>query len=383
MPKTKTQEEFINQIIKIHKNKYNYDKVNYIGDKVKVIITCKIHGDFEQIPSGHIQGRGCRQCAIDARAKNKKKSQEQFILESLKIHGNMYNYNKVNYKYARKKVIIGCKIHGDFEQYPYVHLKGNGCKKCGTVRTTNLRTKSKEEFINQTKQIHGDKYIYDKTEYINSDSKIIIICKIHGDFCQTPANHLWGKGCQKCAIDTRADFCRKTPDQFIIEAVQKHGDKYEYSKVNYINIDTKVIITCKKHGDFEQTPYEHLRGLGGCTRCPYKTETKCIEYLELISEEKFKKQRPLFLNGLELDGYSEKLKLAIEYNGEQHYEFIEFFHRNGPEDLESQKERDHIKQKLCNDNGVYLIVVPYYIENLKEFINQEYSNYLFLNSLSM
>ena len=81
----------------------------------------------------------------------------------------------------------------------------------------------------------------------------------------------------------------------------------------------------------------------------------------------------------ELDGYSEKLKLAIEYNGEQHYEFIEFFHRNGPEDLKAQKERDRIKQKLCNDNGIYLIVVPYNA-NLEQFISQEYNNYLFLKS---
>ena len=127
-----------------------------------------------------------------------------------------------------------------------------------------------EEFIKRAKKVHGDRYDYSKVKYINSNTKVIIICNKHGDFEQLPNNHSYrGDRCPKCAGKY------KTTEEFIKEAKIKHGDKYDYSKVKYINSNTKVIINCNKHGDFEQLPTCHLNG-EGCIKCGgnYKPTTE-------------------------------------------------------------------------------------------------------------
>ena len=374
----KSKEQFILDAKQIHGDKYDYSKVDYINCNTKILITCEFHEDFLQTPDSHLSGNGCKKCGVKLSQSSRTKTTEQFLIDAKQIHGDKYDYSKVNYINDSTKIEIICKIHGSYIQVPSDHIQKRGCKKCGIILRSISNTKSQEEFINQVKQIHGYKYDYSKVNYINDDKKVEILCKIHGLFIQAPNSHIQGKGCKKCGLILISDLKTKSQEQFIFDAKQIHGDKYDYSKVNYINCNIKVEIVCKSHGGFEQNTKNHLQG-AGCPRCVYKTETKCIEYLELISEEKFKKCKPTFLNGLELDGYSEKLGLAIEYNGEQHYEFIEFFHRNGPEDFEAQQERDSLKQKLCSENGVYLIVVPYYTKNLEQFISQKYNNYLFFN----
>ena len=123
---------------------------------------------------------------------------------------------------------------------------------------------SQNEFIRRAKEIHGDKFNYDKVNYINGSTKVIITCPVHGDFLQTPSNHLNG-GCKKCA-DSNRDYLRVTLDQFIDRANKKHKNKYDYSKVNYVNTKDKVIIGCPIHGDFEQEGNSHLLGIG-CPKC--------------------------------------------------------------------------------------------------------------------
>lgn len=119
-----------------------------------------------------------------------------------------------------------------------------------------------EQFIAKANDVHNNKYTYNKTNYINSRTKVIITCPKHGDFEQTPANHLYGKGCPKCS----GKF--KTTEEWIIEAKEIHGDKYDYSKTVFINTNTKVCIICPKHGEFWQLPYNHLSG-EGCSKCRY------------------------------------------------------------------------------------------------------------------
>lgn len=220
--------------------------------------------------------------------------------------------------------------------------------------------KTREQFIKESKEKHGNKYAYDKVEYINAYTHIIIICNIHNEFKQTPINHLSGHGCAKCAYLNKKN-------------------KYIYEKVNYVSTHAKVIIICKNHGDFKQNPNHHLSGKG-CPRRVHKAETKCVEHLENLSCVKFTKCRPKFLNGMELDGYNEELRLAIEYNGRQHYQYDNFFHNNKKE-FEEQKERDSIKKKICTDNNIYLMVIPYWTKDVENFIRYEYSKYEFLNIL--
>ena len=123
------------------------------------------------------------------------------------------------------------------------------------------------QFIEKSKQIHGYKYDYSKSKYIKSDENITIICKIHGEFPQTPNNHISGANCNKCGLESRKNK-RKTPiDEFIKKSNDKFNNKFDYSKVNYINSHTNIIIICPTHGEFSQTPYHHLKSKCGCHDC--------------------------------------------------------------------------------------------------------------------
>ena len=119
-----------------------------------------------------------------------------------------------------------------------------------------------EEFLEKAKEVHGDKYNYSKVEYINNSTKVCIICPIHGEFWQTPNNHLNGKNCPKCSHQSY----KYTLNNFIEKSNKIHNNKYDYSKVEYINNSTKVCIICPIHGEFWQMPKHHLQGYG-CKKC--------------------------------------------------------------------------------------------------------------------
>lgn len=125
------------------------------------------------------------------------------------------------------------------------------------------------DFTDKANKIHNFKYGYELVDYVNCSTKVIIICPDHGQFEQTPDNHIYGKGgCQKCAVLARALKRIKGIDQFIYEANQVHNDKYGYLNSKYVNSQTNIIITCYTHGDFLQIPNTHLKG-GGCFQCAH------------------------------------------------------------------------------------------------------------------
>jgi len=122
--------EFIAKARKVHGDTYNYDKVEYVSNKKKVVITCKEHGDFEKIPNAHLSGTRCPYCREKSRREKEKSNNMDFIAKARKVHGDTYNYDKVEYVKSNQKVIITCKEHGDFAQIPNSHLRGSGCPSC-------------------------------------------------------------------------------------------------------------------------------------------------------------------------------------------------------------------------------------------------------------
>jgi hypothetical protein len=184
-----TTEEFIKRAKKLHGDKYDYSLVDYKNARSKVIITCPIHGEFQQFSVGHLNGKGCRKCGGTDKSNTK-----NFIEKAKEIHNDKYNYSLVDYKNNRTKVKIICPIHGEFEQEPHSHLSGCGCKKCAGLN--KLTTK---EFIDKSIKIHNNKYDYCLVEYKNYSTKVKIICPIHGEFEQIPLNHFKGKGCKFCS----------------------------------------------------------------------------------------------------------------------------------------------------------------------------------------
>jgi hypothetical protein len=252
-----TTKEFIIEAKAIHGNKYDYSKVNYIGMHDKITIICPEHGEFKQEPSSHLHnGSGCSKCGDILRGLSRRNTQDEFIEKAKAIHGDKYDYSKVNYVTVHDKITIICREHGEFLQDPSNHLVGAQCPKC-SHRSFKY---SQEEFLDKIKAIHGNKYDYSKVNYVDCKTKIIIICREHGEWLQSPESHLNGNGCPKCMGRN------KTTDEFIIEAKTIHGNRYDYSKLNYVNSENKVIIICREHGEFLQNPCDHLGGKG-CSKC--------------------------------------------------------------------------------------------------------------------
>ena len=373
--KKRTVEQFIEEAKKIHGNKYDYSKVNYINTNTKVEIICPKHGSFFPRASDFLRGSNCPKCSKEVQTK--KKTTEQFIEEAKKIHGNKYNYSKVNYINSNTKVEIICPKHGSFFQTPKSHFKGCGCKICGKITGASKKYIGLEKLSKEAKKIHGNKYEYLNITGSGRQKKILIKCNAcQNSFWQGSEDHLHGHGCPICAGTKK-----KTTEQFIEEAKKIHGNKYDYSKVNYINSNTKVEIICKKcKKHFLQTAIDHTQGYG-CPFCNFSKGEKEIENflienkISYIPQKKFsncKDKRPL-----PFDFYLPELNIAIEYNGKQHYKPIEKF--GGEKQLHKQRHHDWIKRKYCQKNNITLVIISYN-ENIKslleKYLARSYYNYM-------
>lgn len=186
-----TTKTFIEKSNLIHHNKYNYSLVEYINTYTKVKIICRTHGMFEQTPKNHLRGCNCPKCSSYLKS-GRNLTKNDFINKSSKIHKNKYDYSLVVFINTREKVKIICPIHGVFEQIPLHHYQGNGCQKCSN------KMKTLDEFLDKSKQIHDLKYDYSLVNYVDTNTKIKIICPIHGVFEQTPKHHYNGSGCPRC-----------------------------------------------------------------------------------------------------------------------------------------------------------------------------------------
>lgn len=290
-------------------------------------------------------------------------NREQFIDKAKKIHGDKYDYSKVDYKGCQIKVCIVCLKHGEFWQTPNNHLNGSGCPKCTKYRNRYTT----EEWINKAKLIHGDKYDYSKVNYINSKTKVCIVCPEHGEFWISPDNHFIGQGCPKCRYIKSSSAIRKNLDDVIDDFKRIHGDKYDYSKVAYKNNKTKVCIICPEHGEFWQTPDNHMKGKG-CPHCAQsKLESSTRDFL-VENGVKFVEQKGFdwlrYKNPMKLDFYLPEYNVAIECQGIQHFE--SFKHFGGDDGLKYNTAKDIKKASLCSDNNVKLLY----------YSNEKYDNYL-------
>jgi len=425
----KTTEQFIEDAKLVHENFYDYSESVYNGNKNKIKIICPSHGIFEQSPDSHLKGSRCAECAkISYRLKRGKKEND-FIFESEKIHGEIYNYQNVVYQNINTKVKIGCNIHGEFEQLPVNHLKGHGCKKCGNKLVTDKTRKTQEEFIRQASSIHDNYYKYDSIEYKSDNIKIKITCPIHGNFEQVPSNHLQGSGCKKCGIKLRGVKQRLSLNQFLESAKIIHGNVYDYSKVKFETSKDKIKIICKVHGEFEQEAGSHSLGKG-CIECGFvKTGNKLTksheEFLQDAlrvhknkydySKAKYVKDSEVviiickvhgdfeqsagghtqgsgcpkcynksegrlavILNGIGIvhrqykienkryDFYLPDFNILIERDGEQHYRGIDFGGTDKNENLIFQQNNDQYKTTLAESCGFILCRIPYWLNEEDE-----------------
>lgn len=344
----KTNEQFISDCVKTHGDKYDYSKVDYINSSKKVIIICPDHGEFNPIANNFIRGSKCPKCSNEKHRSTK----EEFILKSREIHGDKYDYSLVEYKGNKVKVKIICGDH-IFEQKPNSHLSGCGCGKCYGTHRRKL-----SNVINIFKKVHGGKYDYSKIIYKNNHSKLKVICPDHGIFEQNFKDHSKGVGCPKCCSNYKLNT-----KEFIKKSILAHGNRYDYSKVKYVNSHTKVKIICPDHGIFEQMPYKHSNEEQGCSSCKdSKGVTLICNYL---SDNDIKYNREVTLDGcvsknnipLRYDFYLPSYDIYIEYDGEQHFRPVKNW--GGKKAFKDLQERDKIKDIFCENNSLKLYRISY------------------------
>lgn len=245
-------------------------------------------------------------------------SLEDFTRKARLKHADKYGYSKVTYTKSLKKISIICHEHGEFLQAPSEHLSGKGCRKCGVIRAKNSRLKNSSIFISQANSVHNNKYDYSKIIYLGTHKKLEIICPMHGNFWQEAKSHLCGNGCPQCKRIKLKEFHHDSQEKWVKKAKSVHGDKYDYSKIQYKNSLTKIEIVCPIHGGFFMAPFNHLRGQD-CPRCFGRNSKPEQEICDFIKKsdpgtEIIQNSRKI-IDPQELDIYIPSKNLAIEYCG--------------------------------------------------------------------
>ena len=372
MPKRLTTEEFIEKARAVHGDIYDYSKVEYINNQTKVCIICPVHGEFWQTPGNHLHGYGCNQCAIEKRktsSTGKRSTAEEFIRKAIEIHGNKYDYSKVNYINRKTNVCIICPEHGEFWQQPSHHLQGSICPKCADLGRKEKLTLTNDDVIERLQKVRGDRYDYSKVKYTGWNDPIVITCKEHGDFVTTASNALDRRTIEICPYCCDTSHIINT-EHFIFRARQVHGNIYDYSKVKYGKTnEDKVCIVCSKHGEFWQSPVNHLQGKG-CPKCAFEKNLNIsisqgeLEVMNILNKHniEYKTQVPIesTINNtgwMYVDFYIPSMNTIIEYNGQQHYTAVKGM--GGELRFEKQQARDEELRQYCKDNSIKLIEIRY------------------------
>ena len=310
---------------------------------------------------------------------SKRKDRYEFIWQSIQIYGYKDDYREVNYKNTNAKVKILCPIHGEFWVRPHDYLRGHRCKKCGDLLKANAR-KELSYYVDKINKIHQNedgtpKYDLSKIIYQGYDFKFDLKCSKHGYFKASIHSLLQGTECPKCGKESMAKKNSLTIEEFKKKANKIHNNFYIYDLVDYVHSKLPVKIICPIHGIFVQTPNTHLDG-HGCPICRASLLEKYVTQLLIENNINYifqcDKNTLPFLNGknnisMSLDFYLPDLNIAIECQGIQHFQPIEYF--GGEKAYNNQVERDFIKSKLCQENNIKLIYINYF--DKKEIITEK------------
>ena len=311
--KDEKTKEFIRKGLRKFGDRFDYSKTEYKNAKTNVLITClvKDHGDFEINPSNFLTRGRCQKCGKESDRKHRTHTIAQFLIKARKVHGDKYDYSKVNYINEKTKVIIICPIHGEFLQTPRSHLVGgSGCPIC--ANNVKLTT---EQFIERANEVHGrGTYLYHKVNYVNAKTPVEIYDPIFDEFFfQTPDNHLCGAGNPSRSMSS--------------------GERMVYTFLKEQNI-------------------------------PFERE---IWLDNTFGRNGGKIRVDFFLK----DAFTAK-NIIIEYNGVQHYKYVSVFHKTEDE-FKVQIQRDIELRDYCKKNLIYLIEIPYILNkysNISDFLTK-------------
>lgn len=293
----------------------------------------------------------------------------EFINKANTIHNNQYDYSRVQYINTHTKVEIICPTHGPFLKAPVKHIgkEKAGCPTCIklTTRYKQAKFKTKEELFSFCSDIHQNQYVYHDVltkvdGLITTNDEIIYECKEHGIFYKTITDHIHMKtGCPTCGKNTAAVSLRKSSEEFVQQANITHQNKFDYSKMVYINSDTPIIIICPIHGEFKQRPGSHLNSKFGCRQCDndYKSKTHSMGTDEFIKRSE------------KLYGDRFDYKETEFISSHKHVTLICKQHGSF-----SIKPTDHLRNycicRKCKASGPELIIMNYLDQNKIEYVFQ-------------
>lgn len=303
-------------------------------------------------------------------------TQQQFIQKARGIHKNKYDYSNSLYTGMFNKVCIICSKHGNFYQTPNAHIYlKTGCVKCSPWSQKLTYT----EFIKRSCKIHKNKYDYsmiDKKIFKTcntNNTKVPVICKLHGMWMPNIQNHMTGSGCKRCGYEYNGQIKRNSYLEVLNKCNNIHNKTYQYPHIQteYKGLDSKITIVCKKHGEFKQTVRNHILGLP--SRCPQCSESRGESYIkkwlsqhsiEHVPQHSFDTCRNHITNRLlKFDVFVPLYNMCIEFDGPHHFKTaigaMYNNHKLTHEEWKKIKNRDTIKNNFCKRNNYKLIRIPY------------------------
>jgi hypothetical protein len=314
----------------------------------------------------------------------RRKTSLEFITEAKEIHRDKYDYSKVVYINTKTKVVIDCNIHGEFQQTPKAHLKGNGgCQECRKILISEIMKITNEEF--DLFLVENNLKIKRIDDYSDTETKINFLCLVCNNMWKTAPHYIKdGGGCVECwknkklAISQSLKSSNEDIDKFLIDNDIKIKRIGEYTLSN-IKLDLECLIC---HHIWGSRPNDIKRGKG-CPLCLLKNEKIIYEYLRKVNicfsyhHKIFNKDKNIFV-----DFYISLHNLIIEYNGSQHYKPVRFGNRSSDEAkraFEKQTKRDNALRLYCKNNNINLIEIDgrtYFGNALKKYLKNYFEPYL-------
>ena len=324
----------------------------YINANTKILHRCKIDGyEWHVSPNAILHGNGCPMCYG-----NIKKTHDMYVKELFKINPNIEVIGE--YINNKTKILHRCKIDGyEWNACPSNMLSGKGCPIC-----SRRKKKTHEEYVNEVMELNDNIDVIGN--YINCNTKILHKCKIDGhEWYATPNSILSGKGCSKCSGNTKKNHKEYVDD---VCSINKNIEVID----NYINAQTQILHRCKICGcEWYVKPNAILNGTG-CPKCKESRGEKTIEDWLNIKNILYVSQKRFFdckdIKPLPFDFYLPNYNICIEYQGQQHYEPVEYF--GGESKFKDQIKKDNIKKEYCKKNNIHLFEIPYYSDLDEELV---------------
>lgn len=299
----------------------------------------------------------------------------EFVARAKAMHGDRFDYSRVTYERMKSPATFVCGEHGEFNATPKSHLysQSGGCSHCRSAIVRQALRPTTDTFTTRARRVHGEQYDYNQVEYVGSRNRVTIVCPKHGAFRMTPARHLQGRGCRKCAFERIGRERRMTFWEFVERVVEVHGaDTYDYELKDFVNAHSLIPIRCPKHGEFRQSVAAHLRG-HGCPRCVQsKGEQRVRESLTALGvpfDEQVRFEECRDRRALPFDFFVPDRGLLIEYDGRQHVANSETW--GGDEKLEETKRHDAIKDAFARERGLTLLRIPHWeYENVDRLLHE-------------